>query len=115
MFCCCADLIELSATFDMIDHAFLLSRSRDMYGIREHALVWIKSYLSYRLQWNVKGTLSDKELNFCDPQGSVLAPILYCLYTKPVSSMTELIVFQSKHNINIFVEQNIQVSGTERV
>ena len=82
-------LLDLSAAFDTIDHAFLLSRLRDMYGINDQALAWVRSYLSDRLpRINIKGTLSDKqELNFGGPQGSVLGPILYCLYTKPVSDI----------------------------
>ena len=69
----------------LLDHAFLLSRLRDMYGIYEQAL----DYLSDRLQRiNIEGTLSDKEeLNFGVPQGSVLGSILYCVYTKPVSDI----------------------------
>ena len=46
--------------------AYILTRLRDMYRIHEHALAWIRYYLSDRLQRvNIKGTLSDKqELNF---------------------------------------------------
>lgn len=60
-----------------------------MYGIHGQALAWISSYLSDRLQRvNIKGTLSDtQELSFGLLQGSVLWPILYCLYTKPVSDI----------------------------
>ena len=58
-----------------------------MYGIHDHALAWIRSY-SQRV--NIKGTLSDKqEQNFGVPQGYVLGPILYCLYTKPVSDIIQ--------------------------
>ena len=43
------------------------------------------TYLIRLQRINIKGTLSDKqELNFGVPQGSILEPILYCLYTKPV-------------------------------
>ena len=31
-------LLDLSAAFDTIDHTFLLSRLRDMYGIHDQAL-----------------------------------------------------------------------------
>ena len=55
-------LLDLSAAFDTIGHAFLLTRLRDMYGIHDQALAWVRSYLSDRLQRiNIKGTLSDKQ------------------------------------------------------
>ena len=44
-------LLDLSASFDMIDHAFILSRLRDMYRIHDQAFVWIRSYLSDRVHW----------------------------------------------------------------
>ena len=63
-------MLDLSAAFDTIDHEFLLSRLRDIFGIQDQALAWIRSYLSDRLQRvNIKGTLSDtQELNFSVPQ-----------------------------------------------
>ena len=59
-------MLDLSAAFDTINHALLLSCLRDMYGIHDQALVWIRSYLSDKLQRvNIKETLSDKqELSF---------------------------------------------------
>ena len=71
-------LLDLSAAFDTIDLHFL----RDMYGIRDQTLAWVRSYWSDRLQRvNIKGTLSDKQnLNFGVPHGSNLGSILYRLY-----------------------------------
>ena len=43
-------MLDSSAEFDRIDHALFISRLGDMYGIHDQALVWIKSYLSDRLQ-----------------------------------------------------------------
>ena len=77
-------LLDLSAAFDTIDNAFVLSRLHDMYGIHYKTLAWIRSYLSDRLQRvNIKRTL----LDFGVPHGSVLGLILYSLYTKPVSDI----------------------------
>ena len=53
-------LLDLSAEFDAIDLFFLLACLRDMYGIHDQALAWIRSYLSDRLRVNIKETLSDK-------------------------------------------------------
>ena len=62
-------MLDLSAVFDTIDHAFLLSRLREMCGIHDQPLAWISSYLSDRLQKeNIKGTLSNmQELNLGVP------------------------------------------------
>ena len=82
------NIIDLSAAFDrhMSDHEILLQWLRDLIEIQNQALAWIRYYLSDKLQRvNIKRTLSDmQKLSFGVPQGSVIWPIMYCLYTKPV-------------------------------
>ena len=82
-------MLDLSAAFDTIDHGILLSRLNSLYGISGDALDWSKSYLSNRVQRVIIGdTVSEcKNLNFGVPQGSVLGPKIYCMYTKPRSDM----------------------------
>ena len=77
-------MLDLSAAFDTIDHGILLSRLDSLYGISGDALDWFKSYLSSRVQRVIIGdTVSEcKDLNFGVPQGSVLGPKIYCMYTK---------------------------------
>ena len=82
-------LLDLSAAFDTIDHTILLDRLNVCYGISELALGWFKSYLSGRIH-SVKGssTLSHPTaLQYEVPQGSILGPILFSLYTNPISSI----------------------------
>ena len=90
-------LLDLSATFDTIDHTILLDRLNGYYGISELALGWFKSYLSGRTHLvKVGSTLSHPvALQYGDPQGSVLGPILLSLYTNPISS-----IIQSHSSIN---------------
>ena len=82
-------LLDLSAAFGTIDHAILLDRRNVYYGISELALSWFKSYLSGRTHSvKVDGTLlHPAALQYGVPQGSVIGPILFSLYTNPISSI----------------------------
>ena len=82
-------LLVLSTAFDTIDHTILLDRLNVYYGISELALGWFKSYLSGRTHLvKVGSTLCHPAaLLYGVPQGSVLGPILLCLYTNPMSSI----------------------------
>lgn len=80
-------LLDLSAAFDTIDHGILLQRLEKWYGFSGVVISWLNSYLSDRLQ-SVKldHCLSKKEiLRSGVPQGSVLGPLLFTLYTGPLS------------------------------
>ena len=82
-------MLDLSAACDTIDHSILMSRLNSLYGVSGDALDWFKSYLSSRVQRVIIGdTVSEcKDLNFGVPQGSVLGPKIYCMYTKPISDI----------------------------
>jgi hypothetical protein len=82
-------MLDLSAAFDTIDHRILLQRFDQTFGIKGQALNWFKSYLEDRVQTvAVADTVSnDQRLDFSVPQGSVLGPKAYCMYTKPVGDI----------------------------
>ena len=84
-------MLDLSAAFDTIDHDILLSRLCNVYGITGDALDWFRSYVTGRIQRVViEDSVSvDQELDFGVPQGSVLGPRIYCMYTKPVSDIIQ--------------------------
>ena len=82
-------LLDLSAAFDTIDHSILLHRLTHWFGITDSAYSWFKSYLSSR-SFTVlcNGHLSTSIPLFCGvPQGSVLGPLLFIMYTTPLSSL----------------------------
>ena len=82
-------LLDLSAAFDTVDHAILLSRLSSRFGIKGAALQWFESYLEDRKQFvyidDSKST--PRNLNCGVPQGSVLGPLLYLLYTSPIGDI----------------------------
>jgi hypothetical protein len=82
-------LLDLSAAFDTLDHTILLKRLHTTFGISGAALSWFASYLSDRHQRVViEGNLSERTLlEFGVPQGSVLGPVLFTLYSQPLSDV----------------------------
>ena len=83
---CLISLLDLSAAFDTIDHSVLITRLNRTFGITGTALDWFTSYLQGRSQRvKVQNTCSPEAvLKFGVPQGSVLGPILFTMYTQPL-------------------------------
>ena len=90
-------LLDLSAAFDTVDHRILLDRLNSRCGIKEVPLEWIESYLSNRKQAVIiNGTTSKfQETKYGVPQGSVLGPTLFNIYTSPLGDIIR------KHNVEL--------------
>ena len=82
-------LLDLSAAFDTIDHQILLTRLSSFFGFSGTALSLLESYLSNRLQYVTIDNHSSDPLLITTgvPQGSVLGPLLFSLYTSPISNI----------------------------
>jgi len=82
-------LLDLSAAFDTVDHAILIDRLRIYFGIEGSALSLLKSYLTGRTQSvQIGGEASAPVLLSTGvPQGSILGPLLFSLYTAPLERL----------------------------
>ena len=81
-------LLDLSAAFDTVNHQLLIKTLQQL-GIRGTMLHWFSTYLVGRLQRiKVNGLTSEPKLLDCGvPQGSVLGPILFTIYTASLGQL----------------------------
>lgn len=79
---CIGVFLDLSKAFDLVNHERLLEKLYD-YGVRGVPLSWIRSYLCGRSQYvEILGKKSETmSLKRGVPQGSVIGPLLYVIYT----------------------------------
>ena len=78
--------LDVAAAFDTVSHARLVLKLRELLGLRGPALALMQSYLTGRSQVTrlPRGRSKEAPLECGVPQGSVLGPVLYILYTADV-------------------------------
>ena len=84
-------MLDQSAAFDTVNQDLLLNRLRSTCGIVNDANEWLASYFKNRYQSVCIQNVSSgpRELLTGFPQGSVLGPFMYPVYTSPLFSIAE--------------------------
>ena len=90
-------LLDSSAAFDTVDQKLLLKKLENDYNIKDKALKMMNSYFQNRYFSTVinKTKSSARKLLHGVPQGSILGPLVYLLYTKNIENVVE------KHGLKI--------------
>jgi ribonuclease P/MRP protein subunit RPP40 len=103
-------LLDLSAAFDTVDLEILLQRMSTGFGIQDTAIRWFRSYLINRQQFvRLADTSSLSNAISGVPQGSVLGPLLFILYT------ADLIALIETHDLSAHLyADDIQIYGSYR-
>ena len=111
--------LDLSAAFDTVDHQILLQRLHDLFGLSGDALGWMASYFLDRAQSVVIGekTSSEVKLDSGVPQGSVLGPKCYSMYTKPVGALIKkhgmsYIIYADDSDTYLVIKPSVPWSNT---
>ena len=84
-------LLDYSAAFDTINHQSLFDRFNHKFGFKDTALSWIKSYFTNRTQ-SIINNGSESSVHIPKegvPQGSVLGPLAFTMYSSPLEDIID--------------------------
>ena len=109
-------ILDLSAAFDTIDQSQLLSLLNAEFGVHDKALSWLETYLEARTQRvKIDDAISEPTPLTCGvPQGSVLGPILFTIYTMPMQRIVRkhgVVYHKYADDTQLYVTYNPTVPG----
>ena len=84
-------LLDFSSAFDTIDHPILVHRLHTDYGSTDAVFQWSSSYLNNRTHYVslFNHCSAFAPVNSDVPQGSVLGPMIFTMYIKPLSAFID--------------------------
>lgn len=110
--------MDLSKAFDSVNHSTLIDKLNKL-GIKNHSLIWFKSYLADRVQYveiqqtnarkrKLKFHSEPKFIKYGVPQGSILGPLLFICYLK---DMAQILSFP-QHSLCLYADDsNLKISA----
>ena len=107
--------IDLSATFNTVNHSLLLEVLNKTYNIKGTALRWFTSYLSdHSVCVQINNRVSQElDLPFSVPQGSCAGPILFNIYISTLtsylsSSNCDILGYADDNTISTCIDPNVK-------
>ena len=112
-------ILDQSAAFDCVDK-IILDQKMKIYNFSEKTRGWFRDFLSDRSHYVMIGAHSStmKSVKWGVPQGSVLGPALYLMYTNEMSESTKDNVNcrnLSHRNRNRLFGENCETAGSSQI
>ena len=107
---------DRTKAFDTVDH-YILEQKLNNYGIRESALKWFTSYLRDRSHYVKIGSYTSEkvEATLGVPQGSILGPLLFIIYTNDFTNLLDSArVVQFADDTSIILSHKNPVNLTQK-
>ena len=104
---------DFAKAYDKVDHAKLLKKMKDKFGIQGRLGIWIKKFLENRAQQVlIEETTSEKSIvKSGSIQGSVLGPVLFLMFIQDISEdmtvNTKVFVDDTKLKEKILGEEDV--------
>ena len=88
-------LLDLSSAFDLVNHNILINKLYSKFGFKGSVLEWYKSYLNNRCYITNNSVRTNLfHLHTGVPQGSVIGPLLFNLYSSDLETIAQ------RHNLS---------------